>query len=332
MVKVYLYPKSRGTKDNPGNQYMNCFVESFKQDGKYKVINHTITGKETIDLLFNCTAKLFIFSWVESMVFSLVGKLQFLFVALLLFIYRLLGKDIVWVFHNKHPHYGDTSFSRFAMKTMAQLSTRVITHSSYGVKLFDEQYPEQYGKCIYIPHPVYDTNIIEPREPKWNYIIWGEVNPRKGILEFLEYAQNHSFYKEKKILICGLCRNMEYVRKIEDYCNERVKYINRFIYDDELRTLISESEHILFTYSSDSVLSSGSLIYSLNFCKPIIGPNVGNFVDLKGIVTCFSKFSDIERMDVKFNPELCKRYIHENQWKNMPKKIETIISDLHEGI
>lgn len=330
MKKVFLYPKSRGTKDNPGNQYMNCFVESFKQDGKYKVIDRTITGKDAIDLLFNCTAKLFIFSWIESMAFSLSGKLQFLFVTTLLFLYRLSGKYIVWVFHNKHPHKGDTPFSRFAMRTMARMSTRVITHSSYGIKLFNEQYPRQRGKCVYIPHPVYDTNIVEPKEKKWDYIIWGEVNPRKGILEFLEYASSHSFYDNKGILICGLCKDKEYARKIEKYCNENVTFINSFIFDDELRTLIAESEYILFTYSSDSVLSSGSLIYSLNFCKPIIGPNVGNFADLKGIVTCFNDFSDIEKMEANFNPELCERYIDENQWKNMPRKIETILNDLDE--
>lgn len=331
MKTVFIYPKSRGTKDNPGNQYINNFVESYNGNGNYKVVDYCVTGKESLDFVFNCSAQLLIFSWIENLVFSKSGKLQFLIDIIILYICRLIGKDIVWVFHNKHPHKGNTPFSRFAMKTMAKVSTNVITHSSYGVNIFNELYPNQRNKCVYIPHPVYNTSIIDTKEIQWDYIIWGEISERKGIVEFLEYVRTSGFYCDKKILICGLCKDDNYALLINKYCNERISFVNRFVFDNELEDWISQSKYILFTYSSDSVLSSGALIYSLNFCKPIIGPNVGNFADMKGIVSCYNTFADIEKLTLDIDPKLCKCYIQDNQWKNMPKKIDEILKDNYES-
>ena len=211
------------------------------------------------------------------------------------------------------------------MRTMAHLSNIVVTHSSYGEQLFNQLFPRLEGKCRYIPHPVYDTQMIPSETIDWDYIIWGEVNSRKGIVEFLEYANQSRFFSDKRILICGKCNDSVYASKIQRYCNNNVSFVNRFIEDDELKTFIQRSAVILFTYSSDSVLSSGSLIYSLNFCKPIIGPNTGSFAEMAGIVTCYDSLKDIEHLKLLYSKELCLEYIEKNQWMFIPQKIDNLL-------
>ena len=79
MPVVYLFPRSKGTRENPGNQYMNCFAEAYREASECKVLDRRVTKNEIFDLIFNSSANLYIISWIESIVFTLSGKLQFLF-------------------------------------------------------------------------------------------------------------------------------------------------------------------------------------------------------------------------------------------------------------
>ena len=100
--------------------------------------------------------------------------------------------------------------------------------------------------------------------------------------------------------------------------------MNEFLEEDILRRYISKSKVILFTYSLDSVLSSGALIYSLNFGKKIIGPNGGAFKDMHSIVDCYDSFdniADIIDIDKKVDISIVKEYINNNTWCDLPEKL-----------
>lgn len=72
--------------------------------------------------------------------------------------------------------------------------------------------------------------------------------------------------KSKRILIVGRCPESKYAKEIDDAIAEsNITFDNRFFSDKELRNSISQSKVILFTCNTESVLSSGALIYSLNF-------------------------------------------------------------------
>lgn len=325
-MKVYIYPTYTPSRDKSGNLYIKYFHDAFKNNDNWKVVNRC--WKIGIaSLLFNLDADVIIIQWVDLIPYKRLGKIQFIFFLILTKIARLAGKKIIWVLHNKHSHNGNSKLVDYGMMFLATNSTSVMTHSKEGVSFFDKMYPKYKGKCHYIPHPVYTEKLFPPKTLKWDYIIWGSINRRKRVYEFLKFAMENSFTKDKRILVCGRCKDEQYDQMIRSVINNNVTYINKFLSDDEIENYISQSCFILFTYNPDSVLSSGALIYSLNFCKPIIGPNVGSFADLKGIVSTYNKFQDIPLIDAfgNFDKNLCIRYIKENSWQNLPLKVKFIL-------
>ena len=90
---------------------------------------------------------------------------------------------------------------------------------------------------------------------------------------------------------------------------------------------LRSTKSILFTYKLDSVLSSGSLVYSLNFNKKIFGPKGGAFEDLQPIVECYESFGDLESINFndKVNDIYICEYLTQNTWNNLPAKITKLI-------
>ena len=319
MRKVFVYPSAGGI-----NLYKKNIIDSFNNSIGYIVSNHKGTGEDWFNLYKNLDADIYIFSWPENLCVKFTGFIKFLYLALFVCIFRVLRKKVVWIMHNKHPHKRNNWRTKLGMKFMASLSSAVITHSREGVRYGEKLFGRR--NIFFIPHPVYSTVIFDKSEETiWDYIIWGTINRRKKILEFFEYINDRPFYSSKKILLCGTCTDAFYEQTIKQTIGSNVTYYNRYIADDELKSLINKSKTILFTYANDSILSSGALIYSINFCKPIIGPYLGAFKDLEEIVSLYKDFSDIETLKPKANKGYIEKYIHDNQWKDFPSKIEQIL-------
>lgn len=320
-MKIYIYPTYTPNRDKSGNLYIKYFHEAFNKDSNYSVVNRFWEIGIT-SLLFNIDADIFIIQWVDLIPFKRLGKMQFaVFLSIIGLIHLLKNKQIVWIMHNKRAHNGDSKLVDFGMKFIAKYANVVITHSSDGVDFFNSHFSQFRGKCYYLPHPVYTSELFDTTTIEWDYIIWGGISPRKRVAEFLQYAKNEKFFRNKKILVCGRCSDINYDNKIKGLLWPDVTYDNRFISDVELRQLISKSRCILFTYNTDSLLSSGALIYSLNFCKPIIGPRSGNFLDLNGIVSCYNEFKDIPKLQIHFGKKNVREYLTDNTWETFPLKL-----------
>lgn len=318
-MKIYIYPTYTPSRDKSGNLYIKYFHDAFRQQGFQ--LSNNLWQLGILSLFANLKSDMFIIQWVDLIPNKKCGKIQFLFFIIGLLLLRFRRKKIVWILHNKRAHNGKSRFVDWSMSLMAKYSNLVITHSLEGVDFFNSEYPKYKGKCFYIPHPVYSDEISCSETFKWDYIIWGNISQRKNVAEFLEYAKNIKYYKDKKVLICGRCTDMSYAQRINNACSENVTFENKFLTDSELSKRIMQSRCVLFTYSPDSVLSSGALIYSLNFCKPIIGPNVGSFKDLNTIVRTYDDLSQIEKIEMFDNAKACELYIEENKWSCLPNKI-----------
>lgn len=320
-MNIYIYPTYTPSRDKSGNLYIKYFYEAFQNKRDVKVVNR-LWQIGIASIAFNLDADMFIIQWVDLIPRKRLGKMQFVFFLLLIELISILKKEIVWVLHNKRAHDKKSHWVDYGMGFMARHATCVITHSEEGVSFFNERYPTYKGKCHYIPHPVYTSQIYPSKNIVYDYIIWGTVSRRKNVLEFVKFAVNSDEMKSKRILIAGRCGDSKYAKEISNtIADSHIVFENRFFSDEELRVLISQSKIILFTYNGESVLSSGALIYSLNFCKPIIGPNVGSFADLKSIVSVYNNFAEIPHLDLKSNEEACRRYIYENLWKSFPAKL-----------
>ncbi|MCL2328090.1 MAG: hypothetical protein FWC39_06200 [Bacteroidetes bacterium] len=326
--KIYIYPTYTPNRDGSvGNLYIKHFHDAFDTNSNFSLVNRK--GKIGItSLFFNLDADLFVIQWVDLIIHKQYGKIQFLFFLMGMITLRILNKKIIWVLHNKSAHKGESKLVDFAMKLMAKYSKIVITHSSEGVTFFNEKYRKKYGeKAHYISHPVYSADIIKSEEIQWDYIIWGGVNERSRVAEFLSFVKDNPFFATKKIVICGYCPDAGYKNKVLQNVTPNITFINEFLPDEKLAHYIARSGCVLFTYNPASVLSSGAMIHSLNFCKPMIAPNVGNFRDMEGAVYCYDTFEDIPLFDypLTVDSKVISEYIEENTWAKFSGKIFTLI-------
>ena len=269
----------------------------------------------------NLQANIYILNWTESIPFKPYGTIQVPIFLLGMLLLKLLGKEIVWIAHNKRSHVRDNLLSRLCMWISARCSSKIICHAREGVPLFGTKYAT--SKVSYIPHPAYSSDIYTPLPIQYNYIIWGAIDRRKHILEFVEFAKRRPFYADKRILICGRPQDSEYHALLKAACDGFCELRAEFISDATLIDLIRQSEQILFTYKEDNTLGSGALIYSLNFNKPIIGPRSGAFLDFPGIVQVFNSFEEIENLTVGGNDmsTLISEYIVSSTWKSFASQI-----------
>lgn len=324
-MKIYISPIYLDKKNHTGNDYLKYFTDSFSLHG-WKICKR-FPSLGILNIIFNLDARIFCFHWVDSITKRKYGVIQFMFFLFYLILLFFLNKKIVWILHNKTSHSGNSFFVKIGYKCISLFSYLIITHSKSGIDFIKDKYKHASQKVFYIPHPVY-TNIIKKDNSayKWDYIIWGGIEPRKGILDFLIYYHNNSIcFDNAKILICGRCNDLEYARQIESYCDCNITFINKFLEEDKLTYYINQSRNILFTYSSESTLSSGALIYSLNYLKPILGPKVGSFMEFPGIVTCYNSFNDLLNINIDFNKGAVLDYITNNTWNSFVEKFENLL-------
>lgn len=318
-MKIFIYPTFDSKRDKSGNKYIQLFREAFEECPRCTVLNR-FPRSETLGLLLNADADAFVLHWVDLIPSKPLGRLQEAFFRAGVKLARIRGKKIVWVLHNKAAHDDRSDRPARMMDFISKYADAVLTHSEEGVRFYRANFPESRAECKYIPHPAYTQECFAGEgEIKYDYIIWGNISPRKNVLEFVRFAAANDFFKSKKVLLCGHCPDSGYDKAIREALPPCIEYHNRFFSDQQLRDLISSARAILFTYEGKTVLSSGALIYSLNFAKPIIGPRVGSFADLKDIVACYDNFDDIPSLTMP-SGQAAMKYVKENNWSNFPEK------------
>jgi hypothetical protein len=125
------------------------------------------------------------------------------------------------------------------------------------------------------------------------------------------------------MLICGKCNDENYLREINALITSNITLINEYIDENMLARMISESKVVLFCHSSKSILSSGALVYSLSYFKPIIAPNVGAFKDYNdlNLIQTYNDFSEIQEIACKIKPKIdaISNHLINNTWYDFCK-------------
>lgn len=321
-MKYYFYPP-RPKSNLILNPYALDFIQTLS--AKCNVVNYNDRSNSAIlnFIRYILSADVYIFNWIENVAYKKMGKLQF-FVFLLLFpILLLRGVKIVWIFHNIQPHQGASIYSNIMRKLFFRFSSLIVTHSKEA-----ENYLKKYSKrtSIFLNHPIKKRNIIDKRICKYDFLIWGSIEPYKGIVDFLEYLYNNSMVEKYNILIIGKCNNIDYINRLMKYCNEFIVYRNEVVNFDELEIYIKESKYVLFPYLKASVSSSGALMDTISMHGNVIGPNKGAFIDLamQGLCFTYEDYKDIFKIYNSNNVvEFSKmeHFIEENSWKSFIDKI-----------
>jgi glycosyltransferase involved in cell wall biosynthesis len=176
---------------------------------------------------------------------------------------------------------------------MKRYADVVLSHS-------EEAHIEGLNKPISVfHHPVEPYTPVMPVTPfSFDLLIWGTVNPYKGVDAFLQFNKDAPFLQAYKVLIAGKFASLEYYEAMLKLATPNVTIENKILSEEELAGLFSKSRYVLFTYNSESVLSSAALCKTLSYGKAIIGPAKGAFKELEaeGLVYNYTDFTDLEQL------------------------------------
>jgi beta-1,4-mannosyltransferase len=339
MKGIYLYPITGRNNTGVSNPYIERLAEAFS--GQFLIVNmNDPSNRGIINVLkyLRCTDILYL-NWIEDLPAKYMGYLQSLFFFLLCGYCRITGKKIVWTLHNKRSHSGDHQFlTNLLFRFLLVRSDLVITHAEEGLELV----PSRTRK-MYIPHPVLPAWSAAPAQEKKAYdiIIWGTIARYKGIDTFLRFLNNAGMLGKFRIMIAGKVVESDLLEYLEHLAGEymNLKLINRFIPDPELAGMINQTGIILFTYHSESVLSSGALMDSLRYDTNILGPATGAFRDLERekVIRTYSDYQDlirqIEQLRAKgyrepFRMARKEKFMNENTWEAFSAKVSPLLDNL----
>jgi len=336
MKKIYIYPNSAKDKLlKVYNPYMDDLMES--ADKYFTIINKDKPSHVGIlDILkYLVSADIIYFNWIEKLAEKKGGVAQTLILITILNLLKLFRLEIVWTMHNKLTHSGKHEFwSTLIFKQILRKSAVIITHSSEGIRFGESLVPSAKKKILYFPHPVKDRRIPEDDTYEFDILIWGSVAPYKGIHNFLAYLHEKNLQEKYKILIIGKVSSPEYLEEINRYLNGNINLVNEFASNEKLISLINDSGIVLFTYSKDSILSSGVLMDSLGYGANIVGPHVGAFADLAGlnIISTFHNFDEmvpIIEKEMKVTPadrsKKLDAFLSSNTWDKFSEKLRDIL-------
>ncbi len=328
MMKAYLYPISSFIDQDSPNEYIESFMDCL--EGQITFVNrHRPSKKGIIDyiLYFKNTNLLFL-NWIEDLPDKRGGLVQGLFFVFLVYLVKLWGKKIIYVLHNKQSHYRSKRVLKgFLFNLVLKRSDLIVTHSKEGIRYLKNRGVDVVSKAGYFVHPLEKKELPALECKKYDILIWGSIIPYKGIDTFLRFLHERELESKYQILLAGKIKPADYEVEINQYCNDHIHLDNRFIPQEELEEFMASSRAVLFTYSEESVLSSGALMESLAYELNIIAPHVGAFRDVQeeGLIHTYKDFDDLIRHLDNFlsaERDLSKqidRFIRENDWSQFSK-------------
>lgn len=334
--RIYLYPiSSEDKKQGIYNPYMDDLKNALSE--YFIIVNsNKPTSKGTLDFLKYLTkVDYFFLNWIEKLPEHRFGFIQTVFLFILIPLLKVLRIKIVWTMHNKLSHSGKhMKWIKAIFRLMLKSSDVILTHSNEGILFGNEMMPGSAKRIVYFAHPVKDRRTTSKEEKKYDVLIWGTISPYKGIDLFLEYIYTNKLQNKYRILIVGSASN-DYAERLKTYENEFIKIRNEFISDNDLEDLINTSKIVLFTYSMESILSSGALMDSLGYGANVAGPHVGAFADLahEGIIKTFSGFEELDYViesslngsDLTDGQQKLERFLKENSWEKFAGNVVQIL-------
>jgi len=336
MKKAYLYPITARDTTQVFNPYLQDFMHSLKDHISF-VNSSKPSGSGVFDMLKYLNEIDYIFfNWPENIPDKKLGKVQTLFLFMLFRIFSRKNIKTIYTLHNKIAH----SKANFRIKQkinrlMLKKSDVILTHAQEGVKYAQTIVKDiNPDKIFFSHHPINDKrDKISQLSKTIDVLLWGSLHPYKGIDKFLDYLHGQKKANKFKIVIAGKVMDDTYLQVLKPLLNENIRLINKFVSDDELHHLVAQSKRIVFTYSGESVLSSGALIDSVAFGANVAGPAKSAFKDLKdeGVIENYSNWQELVRM-LEHSPELnmdgINSFIENNSWNIFGEKFNSFLCNI----
>lgn len=236
------------------------------------------------------------FHWIERYyrhwrggIFSWLGLCRFM---ALIVCARGLGYGLVWTMHNLSAHESaDPRLDRLAARFMARRAVTAV-HCEYARELLEEEVPGAPVRVI--EHGTYrgwyaeaaDRNTARERlgiaPDALLFLFFGMIRRYKG-LETLCDVFNALENRGAVLLVAGKPYEAKEEAMVESlerrYRSGSIKFVPEFIPDDQVASYFLASDYCVFPY--ENVLTSGSVILSLEFGRPVIAPRIGCLAGLE---------------------------------------------------
>lgn len=339
MKKGYKYFFSPQPTLEKKNEYIDNFFNTLAQ--KVNVINH---GKKPASrsadfFKYMFRSDVMILNWPEDILHLRFGILQLFTSFMTLTLFKIKGGKIVWVCHNKDSHKKQyPGLRKITRSFYTKISNVIIVLSNDALNYF----LKQKGKTHFLNHPVYSNPPLlkEHKQVLFDVLIWGRIRPYKGLNGFIESYRKHNNLFNVNIIGYANKSDLEILNQNASGLN--ISITDKFISNDELAYYFQNSKIILLPYADSDTFSSGALIHSLSSNKIVIGPAIGNFIDLykqgaclvyENFTNLFSIINSLLNNPSYYETELSKlrkgisNYYKMNSWENFVDEIVHIIGE-----
>ena len=333
--QIYVYPLTNENIKPGSNPYIPQLILNLNRH--FQVINN-ITDKGLIDAIakFGKT-DIYYLNWIEDVPTKRYGVLQTLILPFFLVACKIANKKIVWFIHNNISHSKKKfGLKKFIVGLLLRFADLILSHSA------EVKFTIPKDKSRVFHHPLEKFRPLPNlQKKKYDVLIWGSVSPYKGISEFVEHAAASASLSKYKFLIAGSFPSIDYYEEVINKKSDNISVINKMFSEEELIELFSESKYILFTYASESVLSSAALCKSLSFGKEVIAPCRGSFKELgrDQLLHNFDSFASLEKLlDQLSQGEIKKveeahlhKYAENTSWERFSGFLEKNLNGLFKG-
>ena len=250
-----------------------------------------------------------------------------------LLIMKLRRREVIFIFHNPRPHKGENRMSRSLTMRMLRQSALVLSHSTdtaaYAKSLISN-FGGDPAKVKYVCHPMPATDVPAPDMSSGRILIWGNVLPYKGVLEFVSCPEIRDAGLD--VYIVGRCGDASLSASIEQSVSRpsatHFLFENRSASFEELRSLIPSSKYVVFPYLPGSVSGSGVLMDTIAMGGEPVGPSFGAFADLASENVCRIYHSIPELVTIlkspkQLNQTAIRHFIARNSWPAFAEMIAT---------
>ncbi len=339
MKKVYLYPLTARTENAIINPYIGNLRDVLNKH--FDVLNASKPSKTGIfDLLrYLRKVEVIYFNWSEEVPELYRGRIQGIFLLLLLQYLKRSSIIVIWTMHNKESHSNRNIWLKKKLyNQMLKKSDLIITHAREGLNLIPP------GKMAsFRHHPVRNSLVgkVGDKACKYDLIIWGTIAPYKGITAFLKFLEENKCIQKYKIILAGKVTSPALASELQGFVKKyyNLTLIDSYLEEKQLIDLIHDSKITLFTYHSDSILSSGALMDSLSYGANIVGPAVGAFNDLHelGLIETYADFLSltevIDRLLASLEENASRlnkinEFMAANTWDEFSKTILKLIEQI----
>jgi beta-1,4-mannosyltransferase len=333
-MKFTVFPNLQLNPDTRPNPSMQLLIEALTQNG-VKVVNPPAKNPLLSILKPSAQGDVLILNWLEDVIFSKYGWLQWTVAFFLVYWLQLSGKKMIYMLHNKtshiERHHRATEILR---RLIIRKSAFILTYAREGVDFMRQQYPKAADKTFYINHPTVDRLSMckhpDAASRKYDILIWGTISKYKGVTDFIRFIRDNNV-NDLKVCILGRCPSAELYNEIQSTKTDNIDFIDKGLPFEELAHYIDDARFVLVPFQTKTLLGSGTLADSLSFGAKVIGPDAGSFSDYPGKeprikVYTFKQFSEIPQIvkqhaDDNVDIDQYKSFLDQYTWYNYAGQI-----------